>query len=83
MAQRLLDPGDGGEGRPLHRAPGGPAPRPAPGPRLARAELLLQPEVVDVHLLLLVCTQHTLNTGQPESVKKGGDVRNSAIIINS
>ena len=79
MAQRLLDPGDGGEGRPLHRAPGGPA----PGPRLARAELLLQPEVVDVHLLLLVCTQHTLNTGQPESVKKGGGVRNSAIIINS
>ena len=44
--QRLLDPRDEGER-------GGPGPL---GPRLAAAgpELLLQPQVVDVHLLLLV-----------------------------
>ena len=44
--QRLLDPGD-------ERERGGPGPL---GPRLAAAgpELLLQPQVVDVHLLLLV-----------------------------
>ena len=44
--QRFLDPGDEGER-------GGPGPL---GPRLAaaRPELLLQPQVVDVHLLLLV-----------------------------